>query len=102
VFGASDLDQLDQSGNFTNLTPVHADKQNGLDPDLLKAWGKPFDFSNATPSAAKPQNYQQSDYLTYHSITNTVLDILDRERRLDRIKLGRNGQEAPAIKKLIG
>src|SRR5262249_5033269 len=59
VVGASDLDQLTPSGDFSAVSRVHQ----GLDRDLVKTMGKPFDFATERPLDIDIAEYDPSKYL---------------------------------------
>lgn len=68
VIGASDLDALDASGNYSSVSAAH----HKFDGSLLKRMGKPFDFASMQPSDAKPETYDGDHYLTVASVVNTI------------------------------
>ena len=72
VIGSTDLDTLDATGNFTAVAPAHR----SLDQELLKKFGRPFDFDAGHSSLNLPASYNLNDYISSASVINTVMDLL--------------------------
>jgi hypothetical protein len=70
VIGATDLDSLDNSGNYQNLSKPHLE----FDPELIKRMGKPFNFESMQPYEA-PEVFHADHYLTMGSVVNTILKL---------------------------
>lgn len=71
VYGASDLDQISSSGAFLRVSDAHRQK----DAELVKPFGKPIDLVTGRVHSHLPATYQNTDYLAYYNITNTLLSI---------------------------
>ncbi len=69
VVGATDLDALDQNGEFAKVSALHR----RLDGDLLKRMGKPYDFTRGETSEDNPEVYSLDNYISMASVINTVL-----------------------------
>jgi hypothetical protein len=73
VFGETDLDKMNERGDFVNVSKVHTN----FDPDLIKIMGKPFNFEIMRPSPELPEVYQPDHYLTIASVINTLFTLFD-------------------------
>jgi hypothetical protein len=70
VIGATDLDSLDNSGKYQNLSKAHLE----FDPELIKRMGKPFNFETMQPYEGS-EVFQVDQYLTMGSVVNTILKL---------------------------
>jgi uncharacterized protein (DUF1501 family) len=66
VVGASDL----ADGSMA-ASPAHR----SMDPALMKAMGRPFDFETMQPRPDLPEAFDIADYLTVGSVINTVYSL---------------------------
>lgn len=73
VIGATDLDTIEPNGDYRDVTGAHRI----MDPLLIKAMGKPFNFNTMSPSLDNPESYTGEHYITIASVLNTVLRIFN-------------------------
>ncbi|MGE0174719.1 MAG: DUF1501 domain-containing protein [Oligoflexales bacterium] len=91
VIGQTDFQTSDE-----NLSGAHK----SLDPKALKFVGKPFDFKAHTPKSSSPDTFDQSEYLNFSSIVNTLYAAfgVSKDRYLN---VGRDLGVAPVLSNLI-
>jgi hypothetical protein len=71
VVGESDLRDCDDMGKYTDVSDAHRSK----DGSLTQSMGKPFDFANQRVRRVLLSTFDEHDYITMPSVTNTVFDI---------------------------
>jgi hypothetical protein len=71
VIGASDLTDVDASGNLQTVSAAHQQK----DPSLTSIMGRPFDFESSTVRTDLPSTFVESDYISFNSIANTMMSL---------------------------
>lgn len=91
ILGATDLAKMDRSGKILDASSIH----HSLDPHLIKAMGKPFDFETGRSRIEPSVDYQRSNYLTMESVANTVYEVLNLPSEFPRRRNG--GDTAPVI-----
>ena len=95
VVGATDLDVLNDKGEFTGVTGAHK----GLDGSLMKRMGKPFDFTTLAPmTGANPATFNVDQYLCYTNIANTLMSSFG----VDSSHYWANARNGAAAKTLPG
>jgi hypothetical protein len=96
VLGSTDLDQIDDKGNYIKVSDAHR----GMDPLLIKRMGKPFDFETGRSSDVLPAEYQADHYMTISSVLNTIYTLygVQEDKFLTN---GRNGKRASIVKQLL-
>lgn len=94
VFGETDLDQINENGDYINISEVHL----GFDRELNKRMGKPFDFKTARPVDELPVVYNPEHYLTIGSVLNTVYTLFGVPQ--DKF-VSRNGKNSPILRQLL-
>ena len=98
VVGATDLDTLGGE-TYANVSAAHK----SLDPDLIKAMGKPFDLKEAKVMSGVPETYRRTDYLTVETVINTVLKSfgVTKKEHLRPYAGDRSGTIAPSLDKIL-
>lgn len=96
VVGASDLDTLDASGNFTQVSGAHRI----VDSEFLKLMSKPFDFKNQEVRKDLPAEFDVKDYLTMSSLMNGLYSMFGVEKSLYRT-LDRRGTIAAPLTRIL-
>lgn len=94
VIGASDLDAVDEAGDFVEVSGAHTAKDGALNCIM----GRPFDFSAAVPRADLPAEFKLHDYLTSASVVNTLLELFSVPAQ-NHFRIG--GVQAPVLKSLL-
>lgn len=70
VIGSTDLDRLDNRGEFSMIAPAH--KQ--MDAGLLKTMGRPYDFVVQQSMLEDAINaYEPESYISMASVANTIM-----------------------------
>jgi hypothetical protein len=94
IIGASDFQTL---ADMEKPSGAHLYRDRRSDHIM----GKPFDFASEMPRNDLPEAYKVSDYLTFNSITNTLMSLFGIKE--DKwFAAERNGPKAPIIKSLLG
>lgn len=94
IIGASDFQTL---AEMDQPSGAHLFR----DRRSMRIMGRPFDFSTEMPRYDLPAVYQYSDYLTFNSVTNTLMKLFDVPE--DKwFATERNGPKAPVLKSLLG
>jgi hypothetical protein len=79
VIGASD---------YQTSLEVLSKAHKTLDPREIKIMGRPFDFQSMKPRDDKPETFALTDYLSVHSVVNTIYSLFGisetQHRDLDR------------------
>jgi hypothetical protein len=83
VVGESDLRECDDDGKLLGVSGAHREKDASLDAVM----GRPFDFAAQRLRTDLPERYDERDYITMPSLTNTILDVFDVPET-SRFKLG--------------
>lgn len=98
IMGSTDLDTL-SGESYGKVSAAHK----GLDPQLIKAMGKPFDIKDAKVVGALPDVYRRSDYLTVENVINTVLKAfgVTKAEHLRGYAGDRTGAVAPTLDKIL-
>ena len=96
VVGASDLPSVDASGQLTGVSGAHRQR----DPDLIKLMGRPFDVPSLTATAALPAAFDQTQYLNFASVANTIYQLFGADPSHLR-QVVRNGPAAPVLSGLL-
>ncbi len=99
VIGASDLDRIDEKGNFGKVSPTHL----SMDQSLIKCMGKPFDFvDNKVLHNLYPERYEKEQYLNMVNIMNTLMTLMGvQHQNLWSYGNAQNSQKAPIVKSLL-
>ncbi len=98
VIGASDMETLDAikpenvSGAHKACEPMSA--QGGA---CIMPMGRPFDFETGQATAAKPETFKLTDYLSINSVTNTLLRQFGYTD--DKLFRDPDGKQLPTIEK---
>jgi hypothetical protein len=90
IIGQSDLRAADEKPSGAHLQ---------ADPGLIKAIGKPFDFSACKPRTDLPGAFAEADYLNIGSVINTVYDLFAVPKAKRRALT--NGSQAPSLRALL-
>lgn len=96
VIGATDLDSVDESGNYQNVSKSHLE----LDSDLIKRMGKPFDFDTMRPSTVLPDSFDVDQHLTIASVANSILKMYGCDESKYWMNT-RNGKKAKILSGLL-
>ncbi len=97
ILGATDLDQVDSNGEFSQVSGVHR----ALEPQLLSMMGVPFDFERGLAMRqARPDVFKSNDHLSFSSIANTIMTMFGVPQD-QHWAFERNGAKAKIIKQLI-
>lgn len=98
IIGATDLDTLNGK-SYGKVSEAHK----SLDPQLIKAMGKPFDIRELKVTNAYPVSYVRTQYLTIENVINTVLKSfgVTQKEQLRPYSGDRSGIPAPALDKLL-
>jgi hypothetical protein len=91
VIGASDNAVVNEE-----LSGAHR----SLDPDGVKAMGRPFDFATSKARTDRPAAFVATDYLHIASVVNTLYAAFGVEQRAWR-SVERSGPAAPALEGLL-
>ena len=94
LFGASDLQALTSSGEFTDVSQAHRQ----FDKNLISPMGRPFDFAHGTVRDDRPSAFKINDYLTIQSVVNTLFYLFG-VKEADWFSLG--GERMPILKQLL-
>lgn len=98
VIGASDLVAVDQAQNLTGVSGAHK----GLDPQLIKLMGRPFDFETGKPVDTLPEDYDAEQYLSIGAVANTLLDAFGiPPEKAPRRRFSQGGKVIPSLKWLL-
>jgi uncharacterized protein (DUF1501 family) len=96
VFGETDLDQINENGDYIHISDAHRI----FDGELNKRMGKPFDFKTARPVDELPVAYNPDHYLTIGSVLNTVYTLFGVPQDKFVYNVG-NGKNAPILSQLL-
>ena len=96
IQGGMILGATDQETITANISAAHR----SVDPALLKALGKPFDFSAQKVRDDLPPAYLRKDYITISSIINSIYQLFDVPESA-YWKLDRNEGAAPLLNSLF-
>lgn len=96
VIGASDLDSLDEGGNYRNVSPLHVTR----DPEQIRRFGKPFDFEKFAVENRLPSDYVLDQHISIASIINMMYKMFNIDAS-KALKNARNGKNAPTLNGLL-
>ena len=96
ILGATDLDALDERGQFSGVSGAHL----AMDQSLLKPMGKPFDISTLSVKPTSPLTYEDGDYLSMLNIINTLYRSFDAPDTAMK-RFSRSGPVAAVLEGLL-
>lgn len=86
----------DYQSSAETLSGAHV----SFDPTAIKLMGRPFDFATSLARADKPAVYKAGDYLTIHSVVNTLYTLFGVPTKYHRLT-ERSGPAAPVIQGIL-
>lgn len=92
--------QVIGESDIANESERPSDAHVALDPLGLQLMGRPFDFATMKPRSDKPAVFENSDYLTIHSVVNSLYGLFGVPESKYRA-LGRGKPTAPILKGLF-
>jgi hypothetical protein len=91
ILGASDMAGVGEPVSGAHLS---------LDRDLIKTMGRPFDFARMRPRTDLPPVYDPGDYLTVHSLINTIYACMEVPENQLR-KVAQSGVPYPILHPIL-
>jgi hypothetical protein len=86
VVGSSDLNEIDEAGEFANVSGAHISREKilqggGFTTERIKyIMGSPFDISSMAPKTTQPDDFNVEEYISMPNIVNTLMDMAGATR----------------------